>query len=239
MSSARVETLAQPATGLGPGSIAWPGEDVAGVDSVSWFHRGAVGLPGVPAFLRWFRSGSVGRVDGSGWVVRCCRRVAAAMPAARPIGLNAIAAQTSQALLAQKCPDGRCARGPFFRSAMTGSTIAWARCAFSAPAPRRTAGPSHRGTTGPCPRSSPRRRPSPPPAPPPSPPRTCHPGRQADGRAGGRCSHGASRSWRNRRRFTTAKAATNRPSAIQITVMFPMIGTGLLVHSGWVPVVNR
>jgi hypothetical protein len=46
--------------------------------------------------------------------------------------LNAMAAQTSQALFAQKCPDGRWAKGPPLRSAMTCSTIAWARCAVSA-----------------------------------------------------------------------------------------------------------
>jgi hypothetical protein len=40
--------------------------------------------------------------------------------------LNAIAAQTSQALFAQNCPDGRCAGGAFFRSAMTCSTTACA-----------------------------------------------------------------------------------------------------------------
>jgi hypothetical protein len=55
----------------------------------------------------------------------------ASVPAAR-VRLNAIAAQTSQALLAEKCPDGRYASGPFFRSAMTCSMIACARCAFSA-----------------------------------------------------------------------------------------------------------
>ncbi len=46
--------------------------------------------------------------------------------------MNAMAAHTNQALLAQKCPDGRCASGPFFRSAMTCSMIACPRCAFSA-----------------------------------------------------------------------------------------------------------
>ena len=52
-------------------------------------------------------------------------------PAVR-VRLKAIAAQTSQALLAQNLPEGRCARGPPLRSAMTCSTIACARWAFSA-----------------------------------------------------------------------------------------------------------
>ncbi len=43
-----------------------------------------------------------------------------------------MAAQTSQALFAVNDPEGRCAIGPFFRSAMTCSTIAWPRCADSA-----------------------------------------------------------------------------------------------------------
>ena len=64
-------------------------------------------------------------------VVALAWKVEARVPAAR-VRLKAIVAQTSQALLAQKCPDGRCASGPFFRSAMTCSTIAWARWAFSA-----------------------------------------------------------------------------------------------------------
>ncbi len=55
----------------------------------------------------------------------------ARVPAVR-VRLKAMVAQTSQALLAQKCPEGRCASGPFFRSAMTCSTIACARWAFSA-----------------------------------------------------------------------------------------------------------
>ena len=64
-------------------------------------------------------------------VVARAWKVEASAPAVR-VRLNAIVAQTSQALLAQKCPDGRCASGPFFRSAITCSTIACARCAFSA-----------------------------------------------------------------------------------------------------------
>jgi len=58
-------------------------------------------------------------------------KVEARVPVAR-VRLKAIAAQTSQALLAPKCPEGRCASGPFFRSAMTCSMIACARCAASA-----------------------------------------------------------------------------------------------------------
>ena len=64
-------------------------------------------------------------------VVALAWKVEARVPAVR-VRLNAMVAQTSQALLAQKCPEGRCANGPFFRSAMTCSTIAWARWAFSA-----------------------------------------------------------------------------------------------------------
>lgn len=52
-------------------------------------------------------------------------------PAVR-VRLNAIAAQTNQALLAQNFPDGRCANGPLFKSAMTCSTIAWPRWSASA-----------------------------------------------------------------------------------------------------------
>jgi hypothetical protein len=52
-------------------------------------------------------------------------------PAAR-MRLNAIAASTSQAELAANFPEGRCASGPFFRSAMTCSTIACPRWLFSA-----------------------------------------------------------------------------------------------------------
>ncbi len=64
-------------------------------------------------------------------VVALACKAEASAPAAR-MRLNAIDAQTSQALLAQKRPEGRCASGPFFRSAMTCSTIACARWAFSA-----------------------------------------------------------------------------------------------------------
>ncbi len=64
-------------------------------------------------------------------VVALAWKVEAKVPAVR-VRLKAIVAQTSQALLAQNLPDGRCANGPFFRSAMTCSTIAWARWAFSA-----------------------------------------------------------------------------------------------------------
>ena len=55
----------------------------------------------------------------------------ASAPAAR-VRLNAIAASTSQAPLAVNCPEGRCASGPFFRSAMTCSMIAWRRWSASA-----------------------------------------------------------------------------------------------------------
>ena len=46
--------------------------------------------------------------------------------------MNAIAARTSQPELAMKLPDGRCANGPLFRSAMTCSMIAWRRWSASA-----------------------------------------------------------------------------------------------------------
>jgi hypothetical protein len=50
----------------------------------------------------------------------------ASAPAAR-VRLNAMLASTSQAPLAVNRPEGRCASGPFFRSAMTCSMIAWRR----------------------------------------------------------------------------------------------------------------
>src|SRR4051794_19884459 len=46
--------------------------------------------------------------------------------------LNAMVARASQAALAVNTPDGRCASGPFLRSAMTCSTTAWARWVASA-----------------------------------------------------------------------------------------------------------
>ena len=64
-------------------------------------------------------------------VVALAWNAEARAPAVR-VRLKAIAAQTSQALLAQNFPDGRCASGPFFRSAMTCSTIACPRWADSA-----------------------------------------------------------------------------------------------------------
>jgi hypothetical protein len=64
-------------------------------------------------------------------VVALAWKTDARVPAAR-VRLNAIVALTSQALLAQNDPDGKWARGPFFRSAMTCSTIACPRWAFSA-----------------------------------------------------------------------------------------------------------
>jgi len=55
----------------------------------------------------------------------------ASVPAAR-VRLNAIAASTSQAEFAAKCPEGTCASAEFFRSAMTCSTMAWRRRSASA-----------------------------------------------------------------------------------------------------------
>jgi hypothetical protein len=80
------------------------------------------------------------RASRAGTAISCRRMVLvvafawiveARAPAAR-VRLNAIAAQTSQAALALNRPDGRCAGGPFFRSAMTCSMTAWPRCAASA-----------------------------------------------------------------------------------------------------------
>ena len=56
-------------------------------------------------------------------VVALAWKLEASAPAAR-VRLKAIAASTSQAEFAAKCPDGRWASGPFFKSAMTCSTIA-------------------------------------------------------------------------------------------------------------------
>jgi predicted secreted Zn-dependent protease len=64
-------------------------------------------------------------------VVALAWKTEAMAPVARVL-LNAIAATTSQALLAAKDAEGRCARAPDFRSAMTCSTIAWPRWDFSA-----------------------------------------------------------------------------------------------------------
>ena len=58
-------------------------------------------------------------------------RPPARAPAAR-VRLWAIAAQTSQAALAVNRPEGRCASGPFFSSAMTCSMMAWSRWVASA-----------------------------------------------------------------------------------------------------------
>ena len=75
-----------------------------------------------------------------GTVISCRRIVAvvalawkteAMLPAAR-VRLKAIAAITSQALLAANEPDGNWAKALDFRSAMTCSTIVWPRWAFSA-----------------------------------------------------------------------------------------------------------
>src|SRR5215213_10917126 len=56
-------------------------------------------------------------------VVALARRPPAMAPAAR-VRLNAITAQTSQALFAVNFPDGRCATAAFFRSALICSMIA-------------------------------------------------------------------------------------------------------------------
>lgn len=75
------------------------------------------------------------RTGRAGTLISCRRMAAvvavawkaeASVPAAR-VRLNAMQAATSQAPLALNFPEGRCASGPFFRSAMTRSMIAWRR----------------------------------------------------------------------------------------------------------------
>src|SRR3954453_3108488 len=56
------------------------------------------------------------------------------------VRLKAIAASTVQAPLAEKDPEGMCANGPPFTSAMTCSTIAWSRRSSTV----------HSGTAGTC-----------------------------------------------------------------------------------------
>ena len=70
------------------------------------------------------RAGTEMRVRRIVAVVALARRPArsARMPAAR-VRLNAITARTSQALFAVNTPEGRCASGPFLRSAWTCSMI--------------------------------------------------------------------------------------------------------------------
>ena len=68
--------------------------------------------------------------------------------------LNAMLASTSQARLALNRPEGRCARGPFFRSAMTCSMIACRR--WSASACSGSPPPGHRP-----PQAAPQTRPRP------------------------------------------------------------------------------
>jgi hypothetical protein len=64
-------------------------------------------------------------------VVALAWKVEARAPAAR-VRLKATAASTVQAELAVNRPEGMCASGPLFRSAMTCSTIAWSRWPASA-----------------------------------------------------------------------------------------------------------
>jgi hypothetical protein len=63
-------------------------------------------------------------------VARACQVEASALAARSRLWL--IAASPSQAALASKRPEGRCASGPFFSSAMVVSMIAWPRCQASA-----------------------------------------------------------------------------------------------------------
>ena len=84
---------------------------------------------------RWMTSRRADVASRPGTAISCRRMVAvvalawktdAMVPAAR-VRLNAIAAMTSQAALAAKWPEGKCARAPPLKSAMTCSTRAWAR----------------------------------------------------------------------------------------------------------------
>jgi hypothetical protein len=84
------------------------------------------------------------RADGGGG--RAGVNAEASAPAAR-VRLNAIVAQTSEALFAGNRPDGRCAKGPFFRSTMNCSMIACARCARS-PTRRPPRSPTSRSRPG-------------------------------------------------------------------------------------------
>src|SRR6476659_8056504 len=76
----------------------------------------------------------------AGTVIRVARMVAVralasagpVMVAAARVRLNAITAATSQAALAVKRPEGRCARAESLRSAWTCSMIAWPRWVLSA-----------------------------------------------------------------------------------------------------------
>ena len=69
------------------------------------------------------------------------RRIVAVVARARPlpvivaaarVKLNAMTAMTSQAALAVKTPEGRCAKALLFRSEFTSSITAWARWVLSA-----------------------------------------------------------------------------------------------------------
>jgi len=84
---------------------------------------------------RWMTSRRADVASRPGTAISCRRMVAvvalawktdAMVPAAR-VRLNAIAAITSQAALAAKWLEGKCARAPPLKSAMTCSTRAWAR----------------------------------------------------------------------------------------------------------------
>ena len=88
---------------------------------------------------RWMTSLLADLARRPGTAISCLRIVAvvalawkteAMVPAAR-VRLNAIAANTSQAPLAAKWLEGKCARAPPLKSAMTCSTSAWARWVFA------------------------------------------------------------------------------------------------------------
>ena len=84
-----------------------------GAGSRSWVRR-AEWVTRAASVMSWERMVAV--------VARAWKLEARA-PAAR-VRLKAIAVRTSQAELAANFPDGRCASGPFFRSAMTCSMMA-------------------------------------------------------------------------------------------------------------------
>jgi hypothetical protein len=94
------------------------------------------------------------RVTRAAMLISCARMVAVAALAwqvevsahSARLRLNdAVAARTSQAELAANFPEGRCASGPFFRSAMTCSMIAWRRWSASGGEHRQRRVGEHRG----------------------------------------------------------------------------------------------
>ena len=79
--------------------------------------------------------------------VRALASAGPVMVAAARVRLNAITAATSQAALALKRPEGRCARAESLRSAWTCSMIAWPRWVLSALSGVQVAGGEERVET--------------------------------------------------------------------------------------------